>query len=186
MPKDNSHFDIKLDIRKKYLNKYGGNAVLDCCQGDMRLWGELRKEYPNLKYMGVDLKPKRGRHKVDSARLLKIEGIVWDVVDIDTYGNPFDHYQNLCTTLNHECTVFLTYGTSVGGLTQTSNAQKSMIGLPRKTPTVLAYKAVKKYIDICIHSCRRYGIIPSDIIEVKPSDTVCYYAMRLKKQENVS
>lgn len=185
MPVDNQFFQIKLNLRLEYIRRYGGVTAFDCCQGSMRLWSEILKEYPNIKYFGVDKKPKPGRHKVDSSRILEIENLSWDIVDIDTYGDPWKHYINLCKNTSCDVTVFLTNGKGAGKLSNVSNTVCDLLHIPENTPQTLRLAAVDNNIDRVIHSCIRYGIIATDIIEVKPSDTVCYYAMRLKKQENV-
>ena len=176
---DNSNAEVKLNLRRAYLSKYGGSACLDCCQGDMKLWKVLRKEFPNIKYMGVDLKPKSGRHKVDSCRLLSLSPLEWDVVDIDTYGDPWAHYFALCKSITNPTTVFLTLGHGMRGMSNISQPIRKALGFPPKTPQRLAYLASRRYVTLVLHSCRQYDIIAHDIAHVEQSDTVEYFALRL-------
>lgn len=176
---DNSNLGIKVDLRRKYLDRYGGTACLDCCQGDTKIWGVLREEYPDIKYMGVDKKKKSGRHKIDSARLLKLNGLQWDVVDIDVYGDPFRHYILLYKNMTLPTTVFLTFWHGMGAMSNISNDIKDCLCLPKKTPQYLCFLAAKKYITIVLHSCRKCDIIAHDITHVRQSDAVEYFALRL-------
>ncbi len=115
---DNSHLEAKLKLRRYFLNKYhadGDVRVFDCCQGSGIIWEKLRGEYQVQTYWGVDLKPKKGRVVVDSARVLQC-GLTENVVDIDTYGSPWKHYFNFSKTIAKPVTVFLTWGiVRIGG-----------------------------------------------------------------------
>jgi hypothetical protein len=88
---DNHNPKAKLLLRRHFLDKYhaDGNAdVLDCCQAGGLLWKEIRKTHQIARYWGVDLKPKKGRLKIDSVRILQQSGWPQNVIDIDTYGEP--------------------------------------------------------------------------------------------------
>lgn len=176
---DNSNLDVKLRLRRRYLERYGGTACLDCCQGNMELWKVLRNEYPNIKYMGVDKKQKSGRHKIDSLRLLQLKGLIWDIIDIDTYGDPFKHFFLLYKNITLPTTVFLTYGHGMRSMSNISAVMKNALRLPEKTPQYLCYLASTRYIEIVLHSCIEYDIMAHDITHVRQSDTVEYFALRL-------
>jgi hypothetical protein len=112
---DNAHPAAKLELRRYFLRKYHAGtppAVLDCCQGEGLLWRVLRREFPVASYWGVDLKPARGRLAVDSVRIVKQPGWAQDVVDVDTYGSPWDHWRALLPRVTKPTTVFLTVGAS--------------------------------------------------------------------------
>jgi hypothetical protein len=89
--------------------------VLDCCQGSGILWSRLRAEFPCDSYLGLDLKAQKGRLRLDSARYLALPGWDHDVVDIDTWGSPWNHYFNLLPNLMGPTTVFLTIGQRITG-----------------------------------------------------------------------
>ena len=96
---DNHNLPAKLALRLHFLHQYHLPAtanVLDCCMGTGKIWSEIRKEYQISQYWGVDLKPKKGRIKIDSAKILNQPGWKQDVIDVDTglrgnTGKPFSN-----------------------------------------------------------------------------------------------
>jgi hypothetical protein len=57
----------------------------------------------------------------------------YDIIDIDTYGEPFDHFIRLKNNpLRNDLIVFLTYGFISQGLGAISNQVKEIIGIPIK------------------------------------------------------
>ena len=111
---DNAHLIAKLNLRRHFLNKYSGpHLVLDCCQGSGSIWGTLKSEFEIKSYLGVDVKPKKGRLKIDSLKLCQQPGLVQNVIDVDTYGSPWKHYEAVCANAVHATTIFLTWGTVI-------------------------------------------------------------------------
>jgi len=110
---DNHNPAAKLALRRYFLRKYHTDEpihVLDCCQGGGVLWRELRKEFETASYWGLDLKPKKGRLKLDSVRVLQQPGWPQNVVDVDTYGDCWAHWEALLPNIQRPTTVFLTRG----------------------------------------------------------------------------
>ena len=111
---DNKFFAPKLLVRRHFLAKYHppGTAmrVLDCCQGDGQLWGFLRREFAVAEYLGLDVKPKKGRVKLASERYLALSGWPQTVIDVDTYGSPWKHWHAMLPNIVRPVTVFLTLG----------------------------------------------------------------------------
>lgn len=110
---DNSDLRAKLELRRHFLRKYHADDpphVLDCCQGEGVLWGQLRKEFELATYWGVDVKKKKGRLRLNSVRVLQQPGWPQNVVDIDTYGSPWRHWEALIRRIWRPATVFLTIG----------------------------------------------------------------------------
>lgn len=110
---DNHNPWLKLSLRRYFLRKYhtdGKIDVLDCCQGSAVLWTELQREFSVSSYLGVDLKPKKGRVKIDSVRILQQPGWTQNVVDVDVYGSPWKHWREIVRNLSQPTTVFLTIG----------------------------------------------------------------------------
>lgn len=111
---DNHNPKAKLDLRRYFLKKYHADGqpirVFDCCQGSGLLWRELRKEFDVASYWGVDVKPKAGRLKIESQRVLAQTGMTENVIDIDTYGSPWKHWAVLLPNITQPITVFLTIG----------------------------------------------------------------------------
>ena len=108
---DNSNLESKLELRRYFLQKYPPISVLDCCQGSCILWNVLRKEFAPRVYFPVDVKPKKGRIKMDSARILAASGWSYDCIDVDTYGEPWVHWKHIVEYGRGAISVFLTYGT---------------------------------------------------------------------------
>ncbi len=115
---DNSNLADKLGLRRYFLDRYHKGReikVFDACQGRQVLWGILRKEY-SCRYWGVDTKKKKGRLKVNSERVLAEAGWDFDVIDVDTYGQPWRHWESIIKNGSRDVTVFLTIGmVAVGG-----------------------------------------------------------------------
>jgi hypothetical protein len=112
---DNHNPEAKLALRRYFLDKYhpdGSARVFDCCQGGAVMWTTLRRTHPVQSYWGVDVKPKKGRLKIDSIRVLQ-QGVKQDVIDVDTYGSPWKHWFALLQNLNEAKTVFLTIGSTM-------------------------------------------------------------------------
>jgi hypothetical protein len=151
---DNHSLAAKLDLRRFFLSRFHRNQppiVFDCCQGSGKLWGQLRREFAIARYWGVDLKPKPGRLKVDSSRIVGQPGFRADVVDIDTYGSPWTHWLNLLGNLRTPATVFLTIGfIRAGGGGNTSAAERNAIGATFSRlecpPSLLASPVLRAHI----------------------------------------
>lgn len=107
---DNSNLAAKLDLRRYFLSKYPANSVLDCCQGDGAIWNVLRKEFNPRYYLPIDIKPKKGRLQVESSRVLEAGDWNFDCIDVDTYGEPWKHWQQIINHGHGQITVFLTIG----------------------------------------------------------------------------
>lgn len=110
---DNHDPSAKLALRRHFLDAYHKEApphVMDCCAGSGKLWGELRQQYTLGSYWALDLKPKKGRLKLDSVRVLQQRGWTQDVIDVDTYGSPWSHWLALLPNVKRPTTVFLTVG----------------------------------------------------------------------------
>lgn len=110
---DNHNLGLKLAVRRRFLDLFHHGEplrVFDACMGSGAIWGTLRREYPVKSYWGVDVKGKSGRMKVNSERVLSAGAIDANVIDIDTYGWPYDHYRPLLEHLREPATVFLTIG----------------------------------------------------------------------------
>lgn len=130
---DNANLPAKLELRRYFLMRYHAKEkpirVLDCCQGSGRIWSTLAREFP-IQSWGLDLKPKRGRLKLDSARVIAAGGWTETVVDIDTYGLPWSHWLSLLEVCRHPVTVFLTLGmVRMGGGGQLSKEMLQALGV---------------------------------------------------------
>jgi len=146
---DNLNLEAKLELRRYFLSKYHPEPpdVIDCCQGDGVIWKHLRSEFFVATYWGLDVKVKPGRLKLDSARALAQPGWPQNVVDIDTYGGPWKHWEAMLPNITRPTTVFLTRG--YGGMmgVNLSAYEKQALGLgglkvPRTIMSHIAEMAV--------------------------------------------
>ena len=181
---DNHNLKAKLDLRRYFLRKYhagGPIHVLDCCQGSGRIWHHLRGEFDVTSYWGVDQKRKAGRLRMDSSRILEQPGWPQNVVDIDTYGSPWRHWLAMLPNVTHPTTVFLTLGWTPTNRNLSGNSLGSQfIGLPEKTPQVIAAEVFKKIgVKSVLARCCVYGIKIVEAVEAVEAGAR-YFGVRLE------
>jgi hypothetical protein len=127
-----------LAIRRYFLDKYPAPdslfRVIDCCAGEKQeIWTQLRTEYPT-RYLGLDKKKIGGPIlKVEAERWLTQTEWEADVIDIDTYGEPWVIFDAaLENFVGDEVTIFLTYCTVPvnAAIGKMSAAVKKRLGIP--------------------------------------------------------
>jgi hypothetical protein len=142
---DNALLKSKLELRRHALRRYhaaGDIRVFDCCQGGGVIWSRLKAEFPVTSYWGVDVKPKRGRLAVDSRRIVCQPDLRCNVIDIDTYGMPWDHWEGLLPNVVEPTTVFMTIGTATRGRGTGMKMPKTVLrslGIPGDWPLSPAF-----------------------------------------------
>ncbi|MFA6927119.1 MAG: hypothetical protein WCQ69_08995 [Bacteroidales bacterium] len=181
MKTDNANLPSKLALRRHFLSAWPPESVLDCCQGNGIIWSTLRREYP-VRYMGVDIKHKKGRVKIDSVRILDQPGWDFDVVDIDTYGSPFKHWLAVLLHGRRDITVFLTIG-RMGGMTVLDKALLSCVRLnfTRRPPNMLISKFHEQLTDYAIAAAGAHGWAIIEAMESPRSRNARYIGIRLKR-----
>ena len=184
---DNDNLKSKLDLRRYFLEKYHREGVLsvcDCCMGSGVLWSKLKREFKVKDYIGMDVKPKKGRLKIDSARYLQAGGYGHDVIDVDTYGSPWKHYVEILKHINSDVTLFLTIGaTKIGGGCILSNIVKKRIGLDKikNLPMVFMAKLEKIQVESMIPICLDYSFEIVECLESERGKNARYVGIRLRK-----
>lgn len=135
---DNANLKSKLELRRHMLQRHHGDGdirVFDCCQGSGVIWNRLRSDFALKSYWGVDVKSKKGRLKIDSRRVVCQPDLRCNVIDIDTYGMPWDHWLGLLPNISEPTTVFLTIGlVTMGGGSALSKSVRSSIEIPADWP----------------------------------------------------
>lgn len=135
---DNHDPSAKLALRRYFLDRYHRNGtatVCDCCQGSGFLWRELRREYKVAEYVGFDVKPRKGRLRIDSSRYLEAGGWKHNCIDVDTYGAPWRHWKAILKFAQNDLTVFLTIGlVRIGGAGGMQQEALAALGVPKQTP----------------------------------------------------
>lgn len=180
---DNSELAPKLAIRRHFLQRFhseGPIRVFDCCQGSGLIWSILRKEIPVSSYWGVDLKPKPGRLKIDSVKVLGQPGWKENVIDIDTYGSPWKHWAAMLPNIIQPTTIFLTAGQLMMG-TDAYFAQALRLGNLPIPQTIMMNIAKKSLSYVLTYSLGDLKIIYA--AEAKASGSARYFGVHLAPQE---
>ncbi len=185
---DNHYFNNKVVLRQHFLRKYhvGTNPyVFDACSGSGILWKELRKDFP-CRYWGVDQKPKKGRLEIDSSRILAQPGWDFDVIDIDTYGSPWKHWNSLLPHVKKAVTVFLTVGFVKVKGGQLDRDSLDAIGLrfrSLKPPTSLPAKLIEIVPVYCLARAPEFGLRFCEAVEAVPVgySNARYFGVRLEQ-----
>ncbi len=178
---DNGNFEGKLALRRYFMRKYhadGQARVFDCCQGSAKLWTALRREFQIESYWGVDFKKKAGRLQIDSARILAQPGWREDVIDIDTYGSPWKHWDGVLANSRHSCTVFLTLGQAFFGTDRRVLEALGVQGL--KLPPALRLKLQPLAVSSLLTRGCVSGTIPIEALEVVSTARTRYIGVRLE------
>lgn len=178
---DNHDPRAKLELRRFFLRKYHADHppdVLDCCQGGGVLWKKLREEFPVRSYWGVDVKPKKGRLKLDSVRILAQPGWPQNVVDVDTYGSPWKHWEAMLPNVQRPLTVFLTIGQWQMG---TDSKIFTAIGLQGvNVPPGIAVKLHGIAVNYCLTRGYEYCKIMVEAVEAVSDGNARYIGVRLE------
>lgn len=181
MKVDNDNLAAKLELRRYFLEKYhppGTARVLDCCQGNGVLWNELRKSHAVKSYTGFDLKPKKGRLRVASERVLAQPGWSADVIDIDTYGAPWKHWLALLPNVREPVTVFMTVGSVLFAV---GDVVKESLGLDQLSiPVGLEKTMLSIGITYCLARCYAYRLTPVEVQEAERGRSARYIGIRLE------
>lgn len=178
---DNSDLGAKLDLRRYFLRKYHGDdppQVLDCCQGEGLLWKRLREEFNLASYWGIDIKPKKGRLKLDSVRLLQQPGWPQNVIDVDTYGSPWKHWEALLEHIRRPTTVFLTAGQWPMGTDRMILHSLGLGGMA--IPPGISRKLHGLAVSYLLTRGCVYGNLTIEIVEAVSTGSARYFGVRLE------
>lgn len=188
---DNYDSRAKLELRRYFLRKYHHGDppdVLDCCQGGGLLWRQLRTEFVLRSYWGVDVKPKKGRLKLDSVRILQQPGWPQNIVDIDTYGSPWKHWVAMLPNVTRPLTAFLTIGNhSQTAMQPGAHGCSELFIFPPSTPPVLAGKVCRSLdVTLCLTKTCEYGLIVAEAVESVHSGNARYIGIRIGPQKTAT
>jgi len=183
---DNHDPSAKLCLRHYFMRKYhrdGSARVLDCCMGSGFLWRELRRSHQVKEYLGLDVKPKKGRLKIDSARYLEAGGWAHDVIDIDSYGSPWRHWFGVLRFSPDVCTCFLTIGLvrMAGGGAMQDEAKRAMGIAGMQVPQGIVGSLHGISFRYCLAACTDYGMEITEALEAESKGNARYIGIRLKR-----
>jgi hypothetical protein len=132
---DNRSLRLKIEIRTKALAAAGLThvRVLDLCAGEGDIWREMRKHVDVTSYVPVDRKPRAfGSIKGEALTIARaIDLTMFDVIDVDTYGSPWEIWLNLAQRIRSREVVCLTHGTTSQGGGDISKFEMKILGIPR-------------------------------------------------------
>lgn len=134
---DNKFLDEKIAVRMHMLRRHHttGAKVFDCCQGAGLIWSTIRQTFEVESYWGVDLKVRKGRVAMDSVAVLQ-RPLADNVIDIDTYGEPWTHFLAALPNVQRPTTFFLTW-TSLCSLTMSNLVKQFVFGGQLQMPSSL-------------------------------------------------
>lgn len=157
--------------------------MLDCCQGSAILWSRLRDEFPVAAYLGLDIKPQKGRLRLDSRRYLALPGWDHDVIDIDTYGSCWAHWEALLPNVVRPTTVFLTWGQGGPNRIGLSRYELNALGLtlPRvhRMSGAIVHNLAKIVLSYVLTNTCGYATI-TEAVEAISNGNARYFGVRLE------
>lgn len=182
---DNHNPKAKLDLRRYFLKKYHANdppRVLDCCQGGGLLWDQLRREFSVASYWGLDVKPKKGRLKLESSRVLAQPGWSQNVIDVDAYGAPWKHWEGILENSSGPITVFLTIGSIMfkGSVDKHSFKAMGLERLAEKLPKSFSHKLSEIAVSYSLARSFVFGKITTEAVEATNKGNARYVGIRLE------
>lgn len=149
---DNSHFDVKLDLRIKHLPSGNRLRVLDAFSGDGRLWGAV-KTRTGRKLAVTRCEKKRNSRGLylrgDNVRLMRgMDLSAFDVIDLDDYGTPIEQLRCVLES-EFKGIVFVTMCGK--GITQTPSVVLDDLGFPPAWRDVIARRFATGYASMNHH-----------------------------------
>jgi hypothetical protein len=180
---DNASLVDKLAIREHVIKSAGLKTlrVLDLCAGEGRIWREMGKRYQLDHYTPVDREPRLAgtiRAEITEDLVAALEVQRYNVVDVDTYGEPFEIASWVTPRVRGKVALFLTCGTvrnKTPGGASLSGYLRRAIGIPSgwKIPKSNVLREYA-YGHGLYASCRQVNILSAHRIRL--SD-VTYYGL---------
>lgn len=163
---DNKAMAEKLAVRLHFLRKYhADNAkVFDCCQGAGLIWKKIRQDLEVKSYWGVDLKVRKGRVAMNSVEVLRRK-LTDNVIDVDTYGEPWEHWLTMLPNITQPTTIFLTW-TSLCSLGMSNVVKQFVFGGQLQMPPSLYGKLWDYANALLLTAPERHGL---EIVECMES-----------------
>ena len=137
MKTDNKSLRLKVEIRKRLLKETGLKPlrILDLYAGEGLIWKEVGKNFKFSSYTPVDKAPRLPgtiKATVDEHFLQAFDMSQFNVVDVDTYGEPWLAWEILFPKIQHPTLFFLTHGAvSTRGGCQISKLARQIMGIPK-------------------------------------------------------
>lgn len=187
---DNRSLQAKVNLRRWLLQrmKIDHVRVLDACAGEGAIWSAMEEHTTIDRWVRCDIKP---RYPSDGMTL-KLSAVQsmqsmdldeFNVIDIDTYGDPWEAYRILLPRLRKVTCVFLTHGrVTLGG--DVTNATKIANGLPVEWRIPQILTTVEYIAQRCLESTWHYAdILHAGTVASAPGQgraSLTYYGLGLK------
>jgi hypothetical protein len=177
---DNASLATKVALRCWLLERLGMKDVhvLDTCSGLGKIWEAMGEHVTIRQWTRCDHKPRRaGALAIEATRALEIFPVdVYNVVDIDPYGEPWEPFRVFLRRFSRPTAVFLTHGHVMNA--QVANVNLAAVGIPLdwpipRTPSLSAYVAEQQ-----LSACLDYARVVVAARVVLPR--VSYYALGLE------
>jgi hypothetical protein len=111
--------------------------VLDLFAGEGWIWKRLRRSLEISTYTPVDIRPRQPgtiRMDVTGRSVVAFNPDCFNVIDIDTYGDPWEIWDALRRRLTRRSAVFITHGMVGRGEKSLSTFLRTASGIPRSWP----------------------------------------------------
>lgn len=130
---DNANLALKVELRRRVLRyaRFRALRVLDLYAGEGKIWRQLRAEFPMAGYTPCDIRPRMPGTVKANVTPIFVEAIAgghYNVVDIDTYAEPWETWAAVAHRIHQKTVVFMTHG--VVGMGQTSHLALEAMGIP--------------------------------------------------------
>ncbi len=181
--RDNKFIAEKIAVRLHFLKKYhsDGARVFDCCQGAGLVWKHIRDTHHVASYWGVDVKPRKGQITMNSLTVLG-NSLKDNVIDVDTYGEPWEHWLKMLPNITQPTTVFLTW-TTLCLMGMSTAAKRFVFGGDLQMPPSL-YGKLWDYANACLLAApEQYGLEIVECCECTNTSATRYIGVHLRPVE---
>jgi hypothetical protein len=134
MKTDNHSLRQKIELRREVCTLLGQPLkVLDLFAGEGRVWWKMKDFFQIESYTPVDQKPRMAgtiKMTVTPRTIHAFDFSQHNVVDVDTYGEPWEVWGELARMISGETAVFLTHGHVSRSSTMISKFLRTASGIP--------------------------------------------------------
>lgn len=131
---DNRNLRQKVDLRTAICSQLKEPLrVLDLFSGEGRIWAAMRENFKLAAYTPVDEKPRQPgaiKLKVDARTVRAFDAQRFNVIDIDSYGEPWEVLAAILPSIKQATAIFLTYGHVGMGNIGISKYLREACGIP--------------------------------------------------------
>jgi hypothetical protein len=183
---DNHNLAAKLELRRQFLQDFPKGkrlSVVDCFSGEREsIWSQLRKEFNVGEYLALDIKEKKNRLKIDSLRYLQNQKWEHDVVDLDCYGSPWQHWFEVLRK-GKSLTVFLTLGQAGWHMKKLDTLRAC--GITFKIPNRFHRDLDSFTTDCCLSACLDKFTVEKALEAENPHGNARYFGVRIVLKRSV-